>query len=110
MVWQQPIIGIKEDDIGRDTCAQSRIAGSRKPLIVLPDVSNRPIPMGDFGRLVGRAIVDDDDVKAPVGLPQDALNRFAQIVRLIKAGNDDRHDIPIGHSAFILPIDPAAFA
>ena len=62
----------------------------------------RPIPSGialrDFARAVGRAIVDDDELKVAEGLVEDALDRLGQVPRRVVDGHLDRNGGAMGIS------------
>jgi hypothetical protein len=54
--------------------------------------------LGDRGRLVGGAVVDDDDFDGGIVLREEALETLAEKVRTVVHGHDDRDEVG-GHHA-----------
>jgi hypothetical protein len=55
-------------------------------LILLTDETYAWISGYDIRDIIGRTIIDDDQLKVFVTLAEDALNRFSQEVRIVVAG------------------------
>ena len=66
------------------------IARRGKPAIVLSDQPHAGESGDDRGRIVGGAVIDDDDLVGRTGLGQRARDRLAQIVGMIEGRDDDR--------------------
>jgi hypothetical protein len=61
-----------------------------------PAVSSRGCG-DDLYRIVGRPVVDDDDLEVAIGLRQSRVDRFAYECASIKGGNDDRYQFSRRH-------------
>ena len=91
-VGQQAIVGVEKDEVLAARVPQTGVAGRRETLVLLADVAHVGIAGGDGGRLVGRAVVDDDRLDAAVRLAAHAVDRLAEKVAVVEARNDDRHE------------------
>ena len=92
LVWEPQIIRIKERKVfsHRQTNAMiARARGSRIRLSKIADVGCEP--SRDFRRLIGRTIVNYDDLGGRQGLGKDAIQSFSEIALAI-VNRDDATD------------------
>ena len=87
---QQPVVGVEEDEQLAVALADAGVAGGREAEVLLADAADAGEALGDSARVVGRAVVDDDDLDLGVGLREDALDRLVEVAGLAEAGDDDR--------------------
>ena len=88
-VREESVVGVEEDD---GVAGGGREAGVSRRGETLPPLTQAPhlwVSAGDLGRIVLRAVVDDDDVGRRAGLRQDALERVREEPPLIEARDDD---------------------
>ncbi|MNU68817.1 hypothetical protein D3C71_581920 [compost metagenome] len=77
-----------ERPIGR---RKSLVDGRRGTAIPLLQQHDPVAELGgqQFGPAIGRTVIHDDHLKIPVGLPQGAVHRFNDELRLVEDGDDD---------------------
>ena len=89
------VVGVDEPDIARPRLFQPAIARPGKAAIVLPDHPYARV-FGDVrgqhgGKIVGRAVVDDEDFDVLQGLVADREDRVADQPGEVIGGNHHRH-------------------
>src|ERR1044072_426865 len=90
-VWQQQIVGIEKNQVGSSAGADSGVASGGDALIRLAYITDFGKASDNLARLIFRTIVDHNDLEVAIGLPADALDGFADEVRVVVGGNDDRY-------------------
>lgn len=86
----QSIVRVEKDHELSVTSRESGIPRRGEPRVLLLDVADR-VPGGHGGRLIRRAVVDDDHLDGGIRLPQHAFNRVREEVGLPETGDHDRH-------------------
>jgi hypothetical protein len=86
---QEAIVGIEKQHIGTLTDLQSTVACRGNPSVLLSNQTDCWVALCDCGRLISRAVIDDDHFEGAVGLIIQTLERTAQVISLVKARNDD---------------------
>ena len=88
-VWQQPVVGVEKDHLVGLSVAQSGVASRRETLVRPPNQPDSGIPRDDRAGIVGRAVVDNEDVCGGPGLGEHAFDGVAEKVRVIVRGDHD---------------------
>ena len=110
-VTRQPVggplvVGVEQGDVVAGDLGQPAVDGAHEAAVVLADDADALAVGGQhLRRLVGRAVVDDDDLERlgrPV-LGQRAVDRPAEVAREVVRGHDDadlgEHALFIGRCA-----------
>jgi len=92
-MWQEPVVGIEKDHVASGARLPARVAGGGQTAIQLPKAADRRMTRRDRRRVVGRAIVDHDDLDRGIRLCDRGYNRLVEKVRLVVARDDDRQQI-----------------
>jgi hypothetical protein len=79
MIGQQAIVRVEEDHVRAGALLKSAVPGFGDALVGLTNIPYVGIPLHDLVGIVRRAVVDDDNLKASIGLREDTLDRFTQI-------------------------------
>lgn len=88
----EQIVGVEKQQVRPAGAGDSLISCDRFSLVLLPNyVNGRAERLGDRGRIVRRAVVDDDHLERRPGLGEDRLDRRAQKAAAIVTRGDDRN-------------------
>ena len=96
MMRQEMIVGIEEDKKIPATLSNAVIARRCLTLVPLLHIPHAGIASDHPGRIVGRAVVDDDDFITRIGLGQHAVDRFRQKPGVIVRRDDHADQRTIG--------------
>ncbi len=89
---RQDVVGIEERDVGAARGGEPRVAGGRQAPIGLPeDADPAAVAPQDGRRVVGRAVVDHDDVDGVERLRERAVDRLGEKSRVVERGDDEAH-------------------
>jgi len=95
-----PIVGIEEGHVLRGCRSDAAVARRARSSLLLPNARDA-VPLGNRGRVVGRTVVDDDDLLRPQRLPLQRIDRHLQVRRRIVRRDDDGHRRMTGHGRFL---------
>ncbi len=86
---QPEVVGIEKGDPISSSLMNAFVAGCRGPLSLLVEITDRASNgANQIPSVVGRAVIDDDDLTRWTGLRQDRFDRFLERRHAIIAGND----------------------
>src|SRR4029078_1534315 len=88
-IWQEPIIGVKKNEVTSSAVLESSITRGGKPLVFLQNAMHSRIASGCFPGIVGRNIVHNDNLYTGITLSKNTLNRITQEVRLVMTRDND---------------------
>ena len=78
------IVGVEKRDVFAAARSNAVISGGRNTLILLKNRADaRPVALQNFFRAVRRAVIDNDQLDISDGLREDAVNRLADVSRVI---------------------------
>ena len=75
-IRKEPVVGVEKNEKLTAAVLQPRVAGARETGIFLINIAHPGMAPHNFLRVVGGAIVNDDDLDIWISLPQYALNRL----------------------------------
>ena len=89
MIRQQVIVRVQKNEELALTRLNASVACRGKSLVCLNDILGLRIPTHDIRSMIGRSVIDDNDLEVGIGLNQNSTNGLVQEMRLLIARNDD---------------------
>jgi hypothetical protein len=90
---EEGVIRIEQRDEFSSRMQEAKVPRRRDAAVGLVDVAHRPaIALDDGASVVGRSVVDDDDLDVAIALREHALDRRADDRRAVVRRDDDAHE------------------
>ena len=100
---KQSVVGVEKYDVARRRLPEPAISRRRQAGIRLGQETNPFVPGCDRSRIIGRTVVDDDDLIGPERLPNHAVEGVGKETRLVEHVHDDRDRRRVLRRGFFRP-------
>lgn len=96
LVWKPAVVRIEERDQLAPSTPDALVPSRPRSLILLEHVLDATLDEGLHRgcRVVGRSVVDDDDLDEWIVLVQDAFQRLGEVLRVVVRRDDDADQRP----------------